>query len=128
MSRNPYTSVIVGALILLFLGCGGCSSSSSSEAATKTDPEEPAFDPSLFDANAAQITNQYLPLGAGKSTVLEGETDEGNTERMDIFVSHVTKEILGVMCAIIVDRVYEDDELVEETFDWFAQDMDGNVW
>ena len=26
------------------------------------------------------------------------------------------------------DRVFEDGELVEDTFDWYAQDTDGNVW
>ncbi|MEW6747560.1 MAG: hypothetical protein AB1486_32920 [Planctomycetota bacterium] len=31
-------------------------------------------------------------------------------------------------CTIVVDRVFVDSELIEETFDWFAQDVDGNVW
>ena len=26
------------------------------------------------------------------------------------------------------DRVWLDEELIEETFDWYAQDKEGNVW
>ncbi len=40
----------------------------------------------------------------------------------------VTKTILGIESAIVVDRAYEDGELIEETFDWYAQDDEGNVW
>ena len=29
---------------------------------------------------------------------------------------------------MVEDRVYLDGELTEETFDWFAQDSEGNVW
>lgn len=29
---------------------------------------------------------------------------------------------------MVRDRVYVDDELVEDTDDWYAQDADGNVW
>ena len=29
---------------------------------------------------------------------------------------------------MVRDSVYVDDELVEDTYDWFAQDRDGNVW
>src|SRR6185436_2584802 len=35
-----------------------------------------------------------------------------------------------ILIAIVVwDRVWdEDNELTEETFDWYAQDKEGNVW
>ena len=44
-----------------------------------------------------------------------------------------TKEILGVNCIVVRDQVWEiDDEgeevLIEDTFDWYAQDTSGNVW
>ncbi len=29
---------------------------------------------------------------------------------------------------IVQDRVFEDDLLIEDTYDWFAQDDDGIVW
>ncbi len=36
--------------------------------------------------------------------------------------------ILGVTTTVVLDRVWnETDDLVEETFDWYAQDKEGNV-
>ena len=29
---------------------------------------------------------------------------------------------------MVEDRVYLEGELIEETFDWYAQDKEGNVW
>jgi hypothetical protein len=29
---------------------------------------------------------------------------------------------------VVRAREYEDDELVEDTYDWYAQDLKGNVW
>jgi hypothetical protein len=43
-------------------------------------------------------------------------------------VTQETKEILGVTTTVVYHLSYEDRVLVEETFDWFAQDVDGNVW
>ena len=39
-----------------------------------------------------------------------------------------TREIMGIEARVVHDVVTEDGELVEDTFDWYAQDADGNVW
>jgi hypothetical protein len=39
-----------------------------------------------------------------------------------------TKRVMGVECVVLRDRVWTKNELVEETFDWHAQDKEGNVW
>jgi hypothetical protein len=59
--------------------------------------------------------------------IFEGATDEGS-ERVETYVTHDTKRILGVNCVVVRDRVLADGELVEETLDWYAQDRSGNVW
>jgi hypothetical protein len=33
-----------------------------------------------------------------------------------------------VTATIVWDRVFLEGSLIEETFDWYAQDSDGNVW
>ena len=86
------------------------------------------FGPALFDASSALIDNRYLPLKAGTTAILRGFDDEGTEIDVITTVSHETRTIAGVESAIVVDREYEDGELVEETFDWFAQDILGNVW
>jgi hypothetical protein len=35
---------------------------------------------------------------------------------------------MGIETRVVHDVVTEDGELVEDTYDWYAQDADGNVW
>ena len=46
-----------------------------------------------------------------------------------VTVSSETREIAnGVTAVIVRDTVTADGELIEDTFDWYAQDTDGNIW
>jgi len=89
-----------------------------------------------FDADAfrpgARIDNPYFPLAAGQRTVLfaKGEEDgEPFTERSELTVlKRKGPTILGVRATVQRDRAFEDDLLVEDTFDYYAQDRKGNVW
>ena len=36
--------------------------------------------------------------------------------------------ILGISAIVVLDQVFVHGELKEKTFDWYAQDRDGNVW
>jgi hypothetical protein len=55
--------------------------------------------------------------------------EEGKRLDVVVTVSSATKKIAnGVTARIVRDTVTEDDEVVEDTFDWYAQDGDGNVW
>jgi len=35
---------------------------------------------------------------------------------------------MGVTCIVVHNRASLDGELIEETYDWYAQDREGNVW
>lgn len=84
----------------------------------------PLIDPANF---VREIDNPYLPLTPGKTFRYEKQTPEG-LERIDFMVTHATKEILGVECTVVHDVVTLDDVVIEDTFDWMAQDVSGNVW
>ena len=44
-------------------------------------------------------------------------------------VTSDTKEILGVTCVVVDDKTFDaSGNLIESTLDYFAQDVDGNVW
>jgi hypothetical protein len=73
------------------------------------------------------ITNSFLPLTPGSTFTFSTETDEG-TEVGEIEVLNETKVILGITCTVVKDRVYLNNQLIEDTYDWFAQDKSGNVW
>ncbi len=84
----------------------------------------PPFNPALF---VPGVDNPLFPLVPGTTFTYEKETDEG-TETTEVEVLHATKVILGVTCVVVRDIVTLDGELIEDTLDWFAQDLFGNVW
>ena len=84
----------------------------------------PEFDPDNF---VHQVDNRYFPLVPGTRWVYVGEED-GERETNVTLVTHDRKNILGVSAIVVLDRVFVDGELKEKTFDWYAQDRQGNVW
>jgi hypothetical protein len=96
--------------------------------ACKDSPTSPDYDPMLNPADfVAAVTNPFFPLVPGTTYTFEGETDVG-TETVVVEVLNQTKVITGITATVVRDRVFVDDELIEDTFDWFAQDAEGNVW
>ncbi|MFQ5487656.1 MAG: hypothetical protein ACE5ET_04315 [Gammaproteobacteria bacterium] len=90
-------------------------------------PYDPVIDPRQF-VEPAQIgvtasANPYFPLVTGLTRIYSA----GN-ETIRVTVTDEVKEILGVPCVIVRDIVEADGEIVEDTEDWYAQDIDGNVW
>ena len=48
--------------------------------------------------------------------------------KVRIGVKTRTKEILGIDATVVRDTVTEHGQVVEDTFDWYAQDVCDNVW
>jgi hypothetical protein len=84
----------------------------------------PRFDPDNF---VRQVDNRFFPLTPGTRWVYKGEED-GEAEVNITIVTHDRKNILGVSAVVVLDRVFAGGELKEKTFDWYAQDTQGNVW
>lgn len=83
------------------------------------------LDPADF---TTRIDNPYFPLGPGDKYVYR-ETDGKTKEKVVLGVSHKTKLIAnGIAARVVHDRVTSHGKVVEDTFDWYAQDSDGNVW
>jgi hypothetical protein len=86
-------------------------------------PKPPAF-PSAF---AARVDNPYFPLVPGTVYTYKGR--EGGDPAKDVVtVTGDTKTILGVAATVVRDQLFHNGKLAEDTFDWYAQDADGNVW
>jgi hypothetical protein len=87
-----------------------------------------AYDPVLDPANfVSRIDNPYAPFPPGAFREYEKKTAAG-LERIRIEVLPETREILGVEVTTLRDTVTLDGVLVEDTLDWLAQDVHGNVW
>jgi hypothetical protein len=106
-------------------GTGSTSADGSGGGATDQISHK-KFDPCDF-SNEETIDNPYLSFTPGTTFTYESETEEG-TEEDIVTVTDETKVILGVTARVVRDTVYLDGELIEDTFDWFAQDKEGNVW
>ncbi|MHC4697839.1 MAG: hypothetical protein ACYTFA_13995 [Planctomycetota bacterium] len=118
-------------LLTLFLATGvGCALLSTggggSGGANQVPDTVPDFDAASF-TNPTLIDNTFFPQLPGTTHTYEAETDEG-TERIVVEVLDDTREVMGVTCRVVRDRVFVDDLLIEDTHDWYAQDDDGNVW
>lgn len=89
------------------------------------EPYEPDIDPENFlsPAQIAADPNPWFPLVPGNQWIYEAED-----ETVTVTVTGDTREIMGITAVVVRDVVEEEGELVEDTDDWFAQDVDGNVW
>jgi len=93
-------------------------------AAIGPGPYDPPIDPASF---VAAIDNRHAPFAPGAFWVYEQQTDEG-LERIRVEVLEETREILGVTVTALRDTVTLDGEVVEDTIDWVAQHINGDVW
>jgi hypothetical protein len=109
-------------------GSPSASSSPSASPVIKIPPLRGPYDWTIAAANfVSTVDNPYFPLVPGTVLTYEG-TSDGEREVITIHVTHETKRILGVTCVVVRDTVKVSGELKEDTFDWYAQDVDGNVW
>jgi hypothetical protein len=113
---------LVSALVVVLAPISGIGvTNAGASTGSKYDPE---IEPADF---TSEITNPYFPLRPGTTFVYEGAS-EGKAELDIVKVTPETRPILGVDCIIVHDVVSQDGVVVEDTFDWYAQDKDGNVW
>ncbi len=88
---------------------------------------EPEYDPDIPVAWASSVTNPWFPLVPGTVLRYESATEDGR-EEIVFEVLAETRTIMGVSARVVRDRVYLEGELIEDTDDWYAQDLAGNVW
>lgn len=124
---NTRRALVIG----LCAALQACDSPAPTDLETLASPadasEAQSWTPAFPAAFVSVVDNPLHPLIPGTIRVYESETDEG-TEEIVVEVTQDTKVILGVSTTVVRDRVYLDGELIEDTYDWFAQDSEGNVW
>jgi hypothetical protein len=85
----------------------------------------PRIDPADFSTT---VDNPFFPLVPGTRWVYNGAGDAGEVEQKVVEVTRQTRKVMGVTTVVVRDTVTSNDELVEDTFDWYAQHKDGSVW
>lgn len=102
------------------VGTGG----SSRDRATACSRYEPRLDPRDF---VRAIDNPYFPLPVDRTLTYRG-VREGVTQIDRVTVTSHTKVIEGITARVVKDVATHGSRLLEKTFDWYAQDRQGNVW
>jgi hypothetical protein len=128
----------VVASLLLASGCGGDDEGTATTRPTASpatitatsdrlpqDGEPVNLDPADF---VKSVDNPLWPMKRGSRWVYRETAVEGASSRIEVTVTDRKKTILGIEATVVHDVVTEDGELKEDTFDWYAQDKDGNVW
>jgi hypothetical protein len=133
---RPYFSVSLVALAILALlpaacgsskqGSGSSTASTASEGGTSASALAPihgTYAPKIDPANfVATIDNRYFPLVPGTGFHYRGVAENGKTPQTDdMVVTHRTKTILGIKCAVVQDTVSSHGTPIEHTLDWYAQ-------
>jgi hypothetical protein len=80
-------------------------------------------------SNAAgpQITNPWTPMTPGTTFISYGtQAAQFSLDRTTVLKP--TKVVDGVVCRVELDRGYLAGRLDEVTYDYFAEDAQGNVW
>ena len=84
------------------------------------------LDPADF---TTEIDNPYWPMSPGSRWVYRETDTTGAEEKVVVEVTDETKTIAnGVEARVVRDVATEKGEVIEATYDWYAQDSAGNIW
>ncbi len=125
----------IPSLVAIGLLAGACHSSGGTAANTTPPPSSapspsasgyhPVIDPANFTAT---VDNPWFPLKPGSRYVYEGVKD-GEHVRDVTTVTNGVQRVDGVPCRVVKDQLFHSDgSLVEDTTDFYTQDLQGNVW
>jgi hypothetical protein len=142
MNRRTVPLIVAATIV-----CAGCTSSTttpatqasgpapeSSPAASSPSPAtmlptgaEPVnLDPADFTAD---ITHPFWPMKPGTRWTYRDVDEKGEVQTVVVVATNKTKRLAnGITARVVRDTVRSDGEVVEDTFDWYAQDSAGNVW
>lgn len=84
------------------------------------------LDPTRFTTD---INNPYWPMQPGtRWTYREVDTDGTELQTVVVVTTQTEAMANGVTARVVRDTLTRGGEIVEDTIDWYAQDLEGNVW
>jgi hypothetical protein len=126
-------------IALLAAATAACSQERSATHESATQPAADAAQPSTLPQGSQPVTldparfttkidNPYWPMTPGSRWVYRETDGQASTQRVEVTVTNRTRTIIGIQARVVHDVVTEEGQLVEDTYDWYAQDDKGNVW
>jgi hypothetical protein len=124
-ARLAVAAVAAVTASLLLTGCGSASEPSAPSGVDELVIPSPSLDPADF---VASIDNPWLPLTPGSRWEYRS-TLPGQTRTVTVTVLEETRVIQGVTATVVETvRPGVRPAYSVRSYDWFAQDVDGNVW
>jgi hypothetical protein len=78
---------------------------------------------------STHIDNPFWPMKPGTRLTYRESAPGATPQRIVVTVTHRTRRVAsGVTVRVVHDRATKHGQLVEDTFDYYAQDGKGNVW
>jgi hypothetical protein len=115
------------AVLFVFVAaaCSGDDSDSEQSRELPRGSQTVELDPAEF---TTEIDNPYWPMKPGSRWVFRERDADGSVTRVEVTVTSLKKLVDGIEAVVVHDVVTQDGEVFEDTFDWYAQDAEGNVW
>ena len=155
-TRPPALAAIVAALVLAACGDDPADTAATESASTEhvrppeppprrlptttaaDEPAQPVIDPGdggdyapvIDPADFSDVVdNPFMPLPPGARWVYEERSSRWRGRpTIVVEVLDERRTVMGVSTIVVHDVASVDGEVVEDTYDWFAQDSAGNVW
>ena len=83
------------------------------------------LDPADF---VESVDNPWWPMRPGSRWVYRETDPDGTNLEVVVTVTRERREVDGIQAIVVHDVVREDGGVIEDTYDWYAQDRWGNVW
>jgi hypothetical protein len=108
------------------------STSTRTRTPTPTPPKRipRTFDPKNFNASPTDV-NQWVPMAPGIQAVTKGFVNVGGRRLPHVRVTtitDVTKIVNGVHAVLVLDQDFDGGQLSEQSVDYLAEDVGGNIW
>ena len=149
--RTTPTAVALGAgVALLLTGCNATppqadpttrpsaaatpatsATSATSATAEQSNPLPTGSQPVQLDPAefTTEIDHPYWPMKPGTRRTYREVDEEGEIKEVVVVVTTQTKKIAnGITARVVRDTVRVEGSIIEDTFDWYAQDAHGNLW
>lgn len=102
--------------------------STGSGAHSTPSPDRSAYQVDVVPGDySPDVTNPWFPLPVGRTWEYRGADEDGPVREL-VTVSDETERVGGVVCRVVLDRVFHGGVLSETTKDFYAQDRKGDVW
>ncbi|MBI2984929.1 MAG: hypothetical protein HYY50_04890 [Candidatus Kerfeldbacteria bacterium] len=85
---------------------------------------QPVINPADFSTT---INNRFFTLVPGQKFSYQNSA-AGSNERIETEVTNEIKTVMDVATVEVRDRAWVDNQLAEDTRDWYAQAKNGDVW